>query len=351
MHARGGSSAELNLVPQNVESFELPTIEVVAIDTYVISGQLIDDNDHPIPDTRVVAVDRNRRNFSGMSDAKGLFRVKVPVGTEAEIEFHIDETSMLRGESVPVKVVQQDPLIVRSSVDVRQKEKFAARPLKPDIDLTGRVLSSDGPVAGVFITLKRVVAFKVAASGQTLHSNFVASETRTGTNGKYRLTGLKAGDTYEIEMTPPFPAGVPILLKQSRIQKMIPDDAKDPIELPDLNILKLTRSIEGTVVDTDGNPVKDAVLFFYLQGGIFFKTMAPGGLAPMTKTDSKGRFRQRKLPESPLQISVNITDPTSGQIRSSAKFEVDTQQQDVRIVLDPYQRDELGNKLDGMEAD
>lgn len=320
-------------VPANVEAFELPTIEVVG--TREVSGQLIDTNDQPLANISVMAVEENRRYGFGTSDAEGRFKLDVPDGVDTRVEVYLED----RGQE-PVVVVQQDPLIVRYGGDVREKEMEAERALKADVILTGRVLISDEPLAGVPIILKRGAPVWGASSERTGTRYSPLGEAMTDANGEYRLAGLKAGDTYFIEIKPPFPAADPTWRHQSPYRQSLPEDANGEVALPDAQLERLTQTLAGVVVDPAGQPVAGATVSAQLRSGQSLPRLTETGPPPWTKSDHQGRFQLQELPEQPLSIMAYFANPKGGRIRYPAKLNVDMNQQNIRIVLDPSLRDE-----------
>jgi hypothetical protein len=310
-------------VPTDVEEFELPTIEVVG--TRKVTGQLIGANDQPLPDMQVMAVDKNRRYGFAKTDTEGRFTMNVPDGVETNIEVYSDN----RGQD-PVTVIKQDPLVVRYAAAATEKAIDAEREAKADVTLTGRVLSAERPLAGVQLTLSRGVPVERGMRIQKVTS------IETDADGRFRLTGLKAGDSYQIDVRPTFPAADPSWLHQSPWMPELPDNAQGEVALPDLNLRKLTQSLSGIVVDPDGNPVAGATVSAQLRDGY---TSIPRssrvGPPPWTETDKEGRFKLQQLPDEPLALMAYIRTKGGGRIRFPAKVNVEVNQQDIRIVLDP----------------
>ncbi len=329
----GAPWAEPYQVPANVDEFELPTIEVVG--TRQVSGQLIDTNDQPLANISVMAVEGNRRYSFGKSDAEGRFELSVPEGVETKLSVHIEG----RGDE-PVAVVQQDPLIVRYGADVREKEMEAERASKADVILTGRVLISDEPVADVPVILQRGVPVLGGSPERTGTRYSPVSETKTDANGEYRLAGLKAGDSYQVEIRPPFPAADPTWHHQSPYIQNLSNDANGEVVLPNVKLVRLTQSLEGIVVDPDGHPVEGATVAAQLRSGRSLPRMTETGPPPWTKSDHQGRFQLKELPDQPLSIMAYFANPKGGPIRYPAKLDVEMNQQDIRVVLDPSLREE-----------
>jgi hypothetical protein len=305
------------------------------VGTREVTGQLIGIDDQPLSNIRVRAVEGNRVYGSDTTDAEGRFTMRVPDGVHAQIN-----ASATDQPSVPVTVVAKDPLIVRYTADVREQEMEAERALKPDVALTGRVLLSGEPLAAVPVILNRGVPVFGASPEPTGTRYIQVTETTTGANGKYYLTGLKAGDGYQIEIRPPFPAADPTWRHQSPYIQNLPDDAKSEVVLPDAKLLKLTQSIAGVVVDPDGEPVEGATVTVQLRSGQHLARMTQSGPPPWTKSDHQGRFQLKELPDEPLSVMAYFANPKGGRIRFPAKLNIDINQQDIRIVLDPSLREE-----------
>lgn len=324
----GAPWADAYQVPADVDEFELSTIEVVG--SHDIAGQLVDTNDQPLPDVHVAAVEKSRVYGGGITDSEGKFTFRVPDGVDTRVI-----VQLVGRPSEPVTVILKDPLVVRYTADVREQEMEAKRSLKPEVALTGRVLSSGKPIAGVSVLLKRGVSVFEASPEPTGTRYDRVSETLTDANGEYRLTGLNAGDGYAIEIKPLFLAADPTWHYQSPYVQNLPDDAQKEVALPDVNLLKLTQAIAGVVVDPDGKPVNGATVSAQLRSGGSLARMTQSGPPPWTESDHQGRFQLKELPDTPLSIMAYIANPEGGPIRFPAKLNVELDQQDVRIVLDP----------------
>lgn len=329
--------AEPHQVPAEAEKFELPTIEVVG--THKLTGRLVGSSDEPLPATQLMAVAGNRRYGFATTDSRGRFTMNVPDGVQTSIEVYTDQ----RGTE-PVTVVEREPLVVRYSRESQAKAADAERELKPDVVLTGRVLSEGKPLAGVALTLMRgiPVEMNVPRSGTSptrratgMRREKVGSAV-TDAEGQYALTGLKTGEPYQIEVKPPFAAFDPRWHHQSPWGPKLSDDAKYETTLPDIKLLKLTQSLAGRVVDPEGKPVVGATVSAQLRDGhTSIPRMTRSGPTPWTETDQEGRFKLQQLPDEPLAIMAYIRPKSDNRIRFPAKVNAEMNQQDLRIVLDP----------------
>lgn len=298
--------AEPYTVPAGVKEFELPTIEVVG--SHKLAGKLIGEKGQSLSKVQVMAVDNGRRYGFATTDSDGRFTMSVPDGVETRIEVYTDG----RGQE-PVTVVERDPLVIRYADAAHEEEAEAERKMKPDVTLAGRVLMGDKPLAGVKLTLNRGVPIESplgpASESDARHSTGTRMQkvitTVTDAEGRYRLRGLKAAESYQIEVKLPFPAADPAWQHQSPWIPKLPENAKGEVVLPDMHLRKLTQSLAGKVVDPDGKPVEGAQVSAMLRDGF--------GSIPR----------------------MSMSGPPPWTIRFPAKVNAELNQQDVRIVLDP----------------
>jgi beta-lactamase regulating signal transducer with metallopeptidase domain len=325
-------------VPSGVKEFDLPAIEVVG--TYELKGKLVNAKDQSMANERLSAGHENRSYGSSSTDAEGRFSMRVPDGVETQIRIYVED----RGYE-PVTVVQQEPLVVRYVEDDYEMKIEAEWALRHDVVLIGSVLSDGKPVGALPVVLNRGVrVFQQGSGGEPARETGTrygkVSETKTDANGVYRLIGLKAGDRYQIEFKPSSPAADPNWHHQSPYVQDLAKDAKSEIVLPEVNLLKLNQSIAGVVVAPDGKPVEGATVSVQLRSGQHLPRMTDSGPPPWTKSDDQGRFQLRELPDAPLSIMAYFANPKGGPIRFLTKLDVERDQQDIRIVLDPSRRAE-----------
>jgi len=328
-HARPAGSRLSHSVSAETESFEVPPIELLG--TAKIAGRLIDEHDQPLAGKWIDAVNSNTRHGVGLSDAQGNFEITVPDGMETIVQLSTKE----QGFGETLIVVQRVPLILRY-VENKQNDLYdAKREAKADVTLSGRIIQAGNPVADVRVILN--VHLPTLQLDGTQHPNLgrfgPKVEVTTDAEGRYRLEGLKAGDRCSINIRPNFAA---VDLDWPHYGQTIPENAEEVLELTDVNLQPLTQSIAGIVVDPDGNPVKGAKVSAQQRGGqsIRFNRSRPQS-SSSTISDEQGRFQINELPEIPLSIYAYLDHPKAGYIRFPVKFEIERNQQDIRILLDP----------------
>ena len=94
--------------------------------------------------------------------------------------------------------------------------------------------------------------------------------------------------------------------------------------------------VSGTVVDLDGQPVAGVTVSAWEQGAGGSVAFGSRGAPP--PTDANGRFQINDLPNVPLKLMAYITPPEPRKersIRFPATVNVEPNETDVRIVLDP----------------
>ncbi|MFO0808338.1 MAG: carboxypeptidase regulatory-like domain-containing protein [Gemmataceae bacterium] len=211
--------------------------------------------------------------------------------------------------------------------------------LEPGVTLVGRVLHKGQPVAGV--TMKLMKSSGPVAigpgSGGTRFSE--CAEATTDALGRYRVSGLKAGDNYYFIITAPNGMADPDWHHQMPYSQAV-REGKAEIALPDVNLTTRGQSLRGVVVDPKGKPVAGVTVNARLVSGQNL-SRRNSGPPPWTTTDAQGRFALTQLPDQPLELMIWKAGPGGTRIRFPAVVKTTTNQQDVRAVYDPTLADEV----------
>ena len=112
-------------------------------------------------------------------------------------------------------------------------------------------------------------------------------------------------------------------------------------ELKPLHLHSRTKSIAGTVVDPEGKPLAGVRLDVQMLD--HFPPFIPGLLQPQPTTGQDGRFHIGHLPDVRLQVMAYLSPPEDSRdrrIRNSTSVEVNSGDQEIRIILDPTPRKE-----------
>jgi hypothetical protein len=317
-------------IPPNAAEFEWPTIELSS--TVLIRGQVLDENNQPVVDRMIDAMVRYRRYGIGLTDADGKFEIAVPEGMQETVKLRLDDPTIILGDNL--KVIQHEPLVLRFLTNTKAADMEAARATKADVVLVGQVLLSGQPIAGVPILVERRTPYFRPdgtidrSSGKT----YPGDEQITDAEGRYRLKGLKAEDEYAIYVRPKFGA---VDLDWPHYHGTVPRDAEEEVELADVKLEPLSQAIGGTVVDPDGKPVPGAKVLAQLRGRkrLLYDWTRPES-SPSATSDAEGRFQIKELPERDLSIYAYLQGK-SGSSRFPVQFDIERNQQDIRIVLDP----------------
>jgi hypothetical protein len=322
-------------VPQSGK-MELLRIEIAR--GLVIQGTVADASGQPAAGIGLAAIgvaDYGTLPTKAKTDAQGRFEI---AGLDPRDPYRLFATSDGAVAVASISPDESHPLDESRIVKVRLV-------LERCVTLTGQVLFGGEPLAGVKLALKLGEPVQkpaqapggkrpVAPVGATRLLEI--SGAVTDANGRYRLSGLQPGDSYQIDVKPPFPAVDPAWHYGFGSMPQLPDNAEATFALPDMNMRRLNQSLTGVVVDPDGNPIAGAQVSCMLRDG--FASLARtslNGPPPWTETDKSGRFRLQQLPDEPLSIMAYIKKPGDLQIRFPAKVNAELNQQDIRIVLDP----------------
>lgn len=303
----------------------------------VIQGRVADPTGKPAEGIAVAAiadVEYGKLPTKAKTDAQGRFEI---AGLDPRDPYRLFATSDGLAAVASISSDESHPLDESRDVTVQLA-------LEPCVSLSGQVLFGGKPLAGVKLALKLGVAIQkpVAPAGGKRPGEALGptrlleiSDAVTDIEGRYRLGGLQAGDSYQIDVKPPFPAVDPSWHYGLAWMPRLPDNAEGTVELPDMKLRRLNQSLAGVVVDPDGNPVNGVTVSLLLRDGhTSVARNSLNGPPPWTETDKSGRFQLKQLPDEPLTIMAYIKKG-AGPIRFPAKVNVEMNQQDVRIVLDP----------------
>lgn len=286
----------------------------------VIKGRLIDTSRRPVSGMIVKAVPLGRYDFrlETTTDDEGRFKFE---GFNPQTGCNLSAVAEGLTASYTVAGDKKYPITESRTAE-------AELVLEPSVTLVGRVLYEDKPLARVRLTLDR----PTVPDGLRWHS---AANAVTDADGRYRLSGLRPGDSYHIEVKPFFAAVDPTWHYQKGWVRQIDKEAAGYVTLPDIKLRPMTQSLAGVVVDPEGRPVAGATVSAGLGNGYsLFRTAF--GPPPWMQTDKRGRFQLSSLPNLPLEIMTYVPPKGgSNEIRFPAYAKPKLNQRDMRIVLDP----------------
>ncbi|MGV3605984.1 MAG: M56 family metallopeptidase [Planctomycetaceae bacterium] len=312
-------------VPANTEGYELPVIELM--ETQELKGQLLSKQGQPLANKAVNAQKAFRTVGSGRTDKEGKFVMQIPEGLLAQLEFQVSD-EIFDGRKTAIE--QKDPLILRCTDD--QEEQEAERLKRPDVALTGRVMLDDKPAAGVAVFLSRSIPVTIEGSREGIRSTRIGTFV-TDDKGIYKLTGLKAGDHYHVEVMP-YNSASPVFWQLNHSHPLIPIDTKSDLELPDALLIRLSQTLSGSVVDLEGKPLAGVHIAAQDENGNDLPWSVTSG-QPHTVTDSEGNFQLARLPDVPLKLTAyRPGQAITRSLRNAAQKDVEKNQKDIRFVLD-----------------
>jgi protocatechuate 3,4-dioxygenase beta subunit len=301
----------------------IPPLEFRLAPGLVVRGTVRDALGAPVAGVRVSVQSKAglpEHDHAVLSNDQGQFEL---VGLHPR-EAYVARFASPRGaRQLEIEAAPEHPLDKTRTVELDAR-------LEPAVALAGRIFLRDQPAAA---TRVKLMARRPLDENRSRLQEIDA--TQTDAAGQYRLYGLRPGEGFSIEVAPPIPAVDPDWHYQSPYAQNLPSDAAGQLDLPDMHLAPLTQSLRGAVIDPEGQPVEGATVSAQmLRGGSLFRTeSAP---PPWTKTDSQGRFQLAQLPDVPLQLMVYMEPKGSDRrIRFPARQEVEKNQQDIRIVLDP----------------
>lgn len=306
-------------VPDNTEGYKLPVIELM--ETQELKGQLLSKQGQPLANKAVNAQKAFRTVGSGRTDKEGKFVMQIPEGLLAQLEFQVSDENF---DGRKTAIEQKDPLVLRCTDD--QKEQESERLKRPDVALTGRVMLDDKPAVGVSVLLYRSIPITIEGS-RGMQSRPIGTFA-TDDRGIYRLTGLKAGDRYHVEVMP-YNSASPVYWQHINSHLQIPIDTKSDLELPDAFLIRLSQTLSGSVVDLEGKPLAGVhIVALDENGGDLPWSLLTG--QPQTVTDSKGKFQLARLPDVPLKVTAYLPGQP---IRNTEQKDAEKSQKNIRFVL------------------
>jgi hypothetical protein len=250
--------AERHRVPEGVDTFDLPPIEVVKGIT--IKGRLVDAEDRPVANVMVNGISGNRRYGFGRTDETGSFALsQVPAGLELTYQAWPDDREGPRN----AEIVKAEPLLLRADIFRKSNPASAGA-----AGVSGTVVDADRrPVEELEVNLV------IQTDNQQRHETLT-----TDARGVYR-------DPHPIVKGARYRAIVEPGRYAVAGSESVTTDGKAAIELPPIGVVRL-RTLAGRVVDTAGRPVAGA------------RVLNWGNPAPLTDavTATSGRFQLEGFP-------------------------------------------------------
>jgi beta-lactamase regulating signal transducer with metallopeptidase domain len=215
---------------------------------------------------------------------------------------------------------------------------------KGGVVLTGRVMHQGKARAGVAMKLKHTIGAALPLEsnpnrpGTTSDPNclFPVGEVVTDDQGRYRISGVSAGQRYLFEVKdsdgmrdlnwPYQDDGLHVYVQT------VPKNQAE-VQLPDVNLVASGQTLRGEVVDPKGKPVAGAKISASLANGELIPRRQHN--TPWTDTDAQGRFVLTDLPNLPIELLAYVHNPGEEYIRYTVKTRPTLNQTNVRIILDP----------------
>ena len=283
----------------------------------VVSGVVRDANGEPVANAKVSALSPDSlmpKSGSATSDAQGKYEI---AGLNPRNSYKLRVST--GSENLVVKTDRFDDHPFSESrllsLDLKTKTSVA---------LFGRVLLDGKPYVNLPIVLK-----------ETNHYITEVSSTKTDAEGRYRLTGVFPGDHYSVEINPPIPLLCPGWEHQDPFAPTVPRDAGKEVELEDMNLVPLTQTVSGRIVDPDGKPVEGATISARMADGRMLGRFLDYP-TPWAESDAEGNFTISHLPAEPVRLMAYM--PPTGEdrlIRNSVNVHPELNETGIEIELDP----------------
>ncbi len=250
--------AERHAVPDKVEAFDLPPIEVVRGVT--IKGRLVDAENRPVAGLKLSGLADNRGYGFAITEPQGDFTMSsVPAGLKFTYKVWIDD----HDAPVDAEIVKEEPLLLRADVGKRPSPGKVGT-----TGVSGTVVDSEGrPVEGVEVNL--LVETDRSQKRETL---------TTDASGVFR-------DAHPIVQGTRYRAIVQPGRYAIATSETVTAGEADSLTLPMVAVVRM-RTIAGRVVDTAGRPVVGA------------RVLNWGNPAPLSDavTGPTGRFQLEGFP-------------------------------------------------------
>jgi beta-lactamase regulating signal transducer with metallopeptidase domain/protocatechuate 3,4-dioxygenase beta subunit len=282
-----------------------------------IDGNVVDPDGKPVTGAEV-GLDRWFRNSGGefhpvKTDQDGHFSLQVkPYGLSEEFIVAIHKERKLRGHL---------------QLSLKPQEATLKAPVEIHLVSTGivkgSVVEGDKPVSGVWIQFSEYVPTPGSSDGALTCTNrdFAVSDE----HGRFEFPLVEAGKKFDLSSISTggyTEAQCSGQVETGKILKVKP-----------FSLMRLDKSVAGTVVDPDGNPVAGVSVSAEMRSGGHI----PGAFLRQP-TGQDGRFTIRGVPNLPLTLTAYIRpadDAKDRTIDSSARVDVEPGDTDVRIVFDP----------------
>jgi hypothetical protein len=197
--------------------------------------------------------------------------------------------------------------------------------VQPGVVLSGRAFQDSRPRAGVKLRLIKSVR-------ENNGRNLQFGEAVTDVEGKYRLTGLNAGDQYHIEIVDPDGLVAAGWRHQSPYVSAVQGGPE--ITLPDMHLVALNQRLAGVVVDRKGKPLPGIQVVAQMPDRSSIPRPGEGPPA-YTVTDEAGEFELQQLPEGQILLMAYKANPGGGVIRFPSYTRPKVGDDKIRILLDP----------------
>jgi hypothetical protein len=282
-----------------------------------IEGRVVDPEGKSAAGAEV-GLDQWFRNSDGefhpvKTDQDGHFSFQVkPYGLSEEFIIATDKERKLRGH-LPLSLKPQEETL---------KAPLTIQLVSTGI-VKGSVVERDKPISGVSIQFSELVPTPGSSNGALTCTNrdFAISDE----HGQFEFPLVEANKKFEIFVI--------ALGGYTDAQCSGQVETGKTLQLKPLSLMRLDKSVGGTIVDPDGNAV---------AGVTVSAQMRSGGQIPRAftyqPTGADGRFVIRGVPSVPLTLMAYIRpsdDAKDRTIRFTARVDAEPGQTDVRIVLDP----------------